>query len=226
MSVLVVDKMREFVENLNLECKVLSFSDDGENTTLIVENVFHIRAMPESSIRNVYIDGSPYGVIEVDYKSDTVTVKGVLTDASTYKVPNPFYWQGSLISVANEIKLLDDSQKLPMFYHNDIIREKLPKKPSSFLTIANTEIAFADVYSNDWTRQEHYDNLIRPLYKLADFVRGKIDSNKCFRTGSDISQRTVPKWGEVSRKGTMQKTFNEYLDAIEWVFDLEICDCN
>lgn len=225
MSVLVVDRMREFVEGLKLESKVISFSDDGTNTTLKVGNVFHIRVMPEPSRRCVLIDNVEYNVIDVDYFSDEVTVVGVLTSASIYKVPNPFYWHGTLISTANEIKFLDDSQKIPMVYLNEIIHETLQRKPSTLLTVAQIRLAFADVYSNDWTREDHYNNIIRPLCKLADFVRSKLDVYSCFRLESNIRQDIVPKWGEITRKGTTQKTFNEYLDAIEWSFDLGICDC-
>lgn len=227
MSALVVDRMGNFVSSLKLESKVLSLSDDGTNTTLVVENVFHIRAMPSSQIRNVFIDGISYNVIAVNYDANTVTIIGVVLSASVYKVPNPFYWYGTLISTANEIRMLDDSQKVPMIYLNEIITEKRQTRPSRVKSIAQIRLAFADVYSNDWTRKQHHDLLIKPLSKLADYVFEQLDKRSCFafREGVEVTQNIVPKWGEITRKGTKQKTFNEYLDAIEWVFDLEVCDC-
>ena len=228
MSALVVDRMADFVSSLKLESKVLALSNNGTNTTLMVENVFHIRAMPVPSRRNVFIDGVSYDVIGVDYGANTVTVEGVILSASVYKVPNPFYWYGTLISTANEIRMLDDSQKVPMIYLNEIITEKRQTRPSRIKSIAPIRLAFADVYSNDWTRKQHHDLLIKPLSNLADYVFEKLDKRSCFsfREGSEITQNIVPKWGEITRKGTKQKTFNEYLDAIEWVnFEIEICDC-
>lgn len=225
MSALIVDRIRDFIAGLNLESKVLSLSNDGVNTTLIVENVFHIRATPFPYQRTVKIDGTDQTILAVDYNTNSVTISGIVASASTYKVDNPFYFHGTLISTANEIRLLSDDQKVPMIYLNEIIGETRLKRPSSLASIAQIRLAFADVYSNDWTRAEHYDLLIRPLCNLSDFVFSKLDTNSCLRFESDVRQRTVPKWGEIKRKGVEKKSFNEYLDAIEWTFDLGICNC-
>lgn len=227
MSVLVVNRFGEFISGLTLESKVLSFSDDGTNTTLSVENVFHIRALPAPYTRSVKIDNIDRDVIAVDYVNNNVTVVGVLLSASVYLVPNPFYWFGTLISTGNEINLLDATQKCPMVYLNEIVLEELQPKSSNLETIANLRIAFADFYSNDWTRQDHYDQAIFALCNLAAFVKKELQKGKCVHIGQDdsIRQRNVPKWGKIERVGTNPKVFNEYLDAVEWEFPLRISKC-
>lgn len=222
MSALVVNMMRDFVAGLDLSSKVLSLSDDGTNTTLIVENVFHIRPIDG---RTVAIDGTDYEVFSVDYDTNTVVVSGVIPSASIYKVPNPFYFHGTLISTGNEIKCIDSKDKCPMIYLNEIITSTRHLRLHALQETANIRLAFADFYSNDWTREDHYDKSIAPLCNLSDFVFSKLDKNSCLRFESDVSQSIVPKWGVITRKGTTEKVFNEYLDAIEWKFDLGICNC-
>jgi len=225
MSVLVVNRFRNFISSLVLESDVISLSDDGTDTTLIVGNVFHARAIPAPNRRVIDVDGTDYEVVSVDYDTNTIVVSGVIASAIKITVPNPFYWHGTLISTANEIECVQPNDKCPMVYLNEIITEDLQRKPSSMITIAQIRIAFADFYSNDWTRFDHYEKAITPLCNLAAFVFSKLDKHSCFRLESDVRQRIVPKWGEITRKGTTQKTFNEYLDAIEWEFDLGICEC-
>ena len=228
MSELVVNRFRDFVQGLNLESDVISLSNDGTNTTVFVENVFHIRAFVAPNVRQAHIDGDSYDVLSVDYKANSVVVPGVLVSAEVYKVDNPFYWHGTLISTANEINLLKPENKLPMIYLNEIIDEEWQSRNSGLDNIVPIRLAFADYYSNDWTREDHYNIAMRALYNLAKFVQSELQKGRCLHIGEDevIKVRLVPKWGEVTRKGTKAKTFNEYLDAIEWRFNLKICKCD
>jgi len=228
MSELVVDRVRYFVQGLNLESKVISLTNDGTNTTVFVENVFHIRAFTAPNVRQVSIDSTLYNVLSVDYDTNSVVVPGVLVSAELYKVDNPFYWHGTLVSTANEINLLKPENKLPMIYLNEIIDEEWQPRSSSLDNIVPVRLAFADYYSNDWTRKDHYNIALKALYNLAKYVQLELQKGKCLHIGEDesIRVRLVPKWGEITRKGTKAKTFNEYLDAIEWRFNLKICKCD
>ena len=224
-SVLIVNRFQEFIDSLKLESSVLDISDDGTNTTLVVQYVYHLRAIPNPNRRLVDVDGSNYEVLSVDYDTNTIIVSGVIASATKITVPNPFYFHGTIISTANEIECISPSEKCPMIYLNEIIKERLHRKPAATITTAKIRLAFADFYSNDWTRFDHYQEAIRPLLNLAAFVFEKLDRNSCFRLESDVDQQIVPKWGEITRTGTSKKIFNEYLDAIEWSFDLGICNC-
>ena len=225
MSVSTVKRFGDFISNLNLTSDVLSVADDGTNTTIVVENVFHARALEAPFERQVLIDNSPYNLISVDYDTNTIVVGGVIASATNYKIENPFYFHGTLISTSNEIKNLHPSSKFPMVYLNEIVTERLLPVTSNNDRVSTLRLAFLDYYSNDWIREDHYKISIRALCNLTEFIRDKLYMNGCLMVEGDIIQEEVPKWGEISISGNTKKWFNDYLDAIEWEFDLIICKC-
>lgn len=225
MSIVVIDRIKEFVQNMDLSSEVLEISNDGTNTTLKVGNVFHIRAFAAPLRRSVFIDGSSYDVVSVNTLDDEVEVAGVITEATTYKVPNPFFFHGTLISTANEINCLDPNQKTPMIYLNEIIDGERPIN-SDLAYIGRVRLAFADYYSNDYTREQHYEIVIRPLQKLVDYVFSRWEGEGCLSFIDNPKDKTVPKWGTITNKGTSKKIFNMYLDAIEWDAPrMRFCKC-
>lgn len=229
MSVVVIDRIKEFVENMELVSNVLDLSDDGTNTILTVENVFHIRALPAPNRRTVLIDGDSYDVIAVDYQLNTVTIIGVITEASVYKVPNPFFFTGTLVSTGNEIACLHPNQKCPMIYLNQIIKGKKPNNSDADF-YSPVRMAFADYYSNDYTNDDHINQVLRPLENLARYVFNQWDNEGCLSLTGDIDWENVPKWGTLVTAGkldkkTSKKSFNEYLDAILWQAPLRFCNC-
>lgn len=242
MSFTVVKRMGDFFNGLSLESDVISFSSDSVNTTLVVKELFHIRAFEQSNpeslyvndnrLRKVLIDGSEYNVIAVDYDNNTVTVSGVLTEASKYQVPNPFYRHGTLVSTSEEIAHIPDSEKFPMIYINEIIKEEMFSPLSNYDRKAMIRIAFLDYYENDWTRENHYRTSIAALCNLSEFIRKKLYKPSCVRIleTDSISQANVPKWGKIVKSNTKDVAseshfLNETIDAVEWNVNIHFCKC-
>lgn len=230
---LVVDRVRDFVAGLDLSSKVLSFSPSGSNTIITVENVFHIRATPSPNQRQVDIDGTKYNVLSVDYDTNTVVVEGALVnpDPQLYKVDNPFYWHGTPIATANHIKNLNDSSKVPMVYLRELLKERCMPPSSNLETIVpDMRLYLGDVANfNDWTREEHYSEAIRPLMNLSEVIKEELYKGRCVHVaeGEEIQRAAIPKWGIYQdSKGNIRKMFNENLDVVEMTFNLRIYKCN
>ena len=230
MSTLVKDRIKEFIENMDLSSRVLEISNDGTNTTITAQNVFNARAIPEPFQRSVLIDNTEYTVLSVDYVNNTVTVSGVVLEASVYTVPNPFFFCGTLVSTGNEIACLNPNDKCPMVYLNEPINGERPINSDLSFT-GNIRLAFADYYSDDFTRDEHWTEIMKPLENLTDYIFEQWENEGCLSLTASVRVNNVPKWGtlvSVGNKGkkTSKKTFNERLDAIEWVAPLRFCKCD
>ena len=188
--------------------------------------MFNARARPTGYERQVNINSTDYDILSVNYNTNTIIVSGVIALPQLVIFPNPFYLYGTLVSAAGELNIIDPSVKMPLVYVNEIITEELPLRPNIYDTIPQMRIAFADYYDTDFIkRSDHYNNVIRPLHNLSQFIRKKLDKGSCLRLESSIIKKNVPKWGQIEGKGTSKSVFNEYLDAIEWRFDLGICNC-
>jgi len=224
MSLLVVDVMESFIAGLDLSSKVISSSDDGTDTTLVVENVFHARA---DLNRVVDIDGTDYTVLSVDYNTNTIIVSGVIAFPKLYTIASPFYWHGTPISTGNELKFVESEEKVPMAYLRELIVEDIPVDTSNLQRTAKIRLAFADEAKfQDWDRDDHYSLAIRPLCNLVNAFVTQLDKKGCLNRSGEIRQIMAPKWGTfLDRKGNVKQMFTERLDGIELTFDLEICNC-
>jgi hypothetical protein len=220
----IVKVIREFVAHLDLSGKVLSFSDDGTNTTLILENSYHLREHMQLNV-----NGTDYLVKSVDSTANTAIVTGVLASASTYVVPNPFFFHGTYFLVGQEMDLkADDAITLPMFYMENVTDEELPNEDSQFATIPMFRFLIAD-YANyqDWLADEFNEKRLVGLRKLAFLIKKQADDYFKFGEIGGFKLKTYYKLGRLKDKsGAMDALFNKTLSGIEIKGSIPIYDCN
>lgn len=217
---LTVDLIDTFISGLSLTGSVLSHSDDGTNTTLVLDNPYHIRFN-----MSLDVDGTDYTVVSVDHSTNTVIVSGVIADPVSFTVPNPFYFHGTPYATNAQIAYLDDSSKVPMIYLMEILREDIQSSDSSIERTAELRLFFLDVANfQDWTTDQHYSKVITGLDNLVQkFILELKESNLFYTFDTSFRQINHVKFGQFQDlKGHIQSLFNDHLSGIELNFTLFI----
>lgn len=208
---IVVDEIETFINGLDLSSAITAASV-GAETTITVGNVYHARTG-----LSCLIDGDSFKILQVDYDANTVKVEGAPATTKVFSMPVPFYFHGTPYATNAHISRLKDSQKVPMIYLLEIIREELQAEDSGIETIADLRFFFLDVANfQDWDTDQHYSNVIRPMRNLMDAFVAQARISPLFAELPALDVVTHVKFGVYqSNKGHLNSLFNERLSGVE-----------
>jgi hypothetical protein len=221
---LTVDIIEDFIDSIALTGIILSFSDDGTNTTIQVAKTYHARArMP------INIDGTDY-VIDSVVNNTSITVRGVIANPLVYLLPNPFYFHGTpVMTNANHINGAKSSDKVPMIYLYEILRERDLRLNSSIIRESDLRLFFLDSANfGEWETDDHYSNRLTGLNNLVDEFIKAGRSFPCFYLfETDFTRINHVNFGVYQdNKGHVRKIFDDDLTGVELSFTLPLRNCN
>jgi hypothetical protein len=221
---LTVDILEDFIAGMSLKSDVLSFSDDGTNTTLVVEKTFHARAG-----RTIDVDGSSYNVVSVEFNTNVV-VSGVIANPQIITVPNPFYFHGTPLLTNSHISKADDDEVFPMAYLYEILKEKEMNVLSGIQRESEIRLLFLDTANTkEWDTDDHYSERLVGLNGLKDEFISQLRKDICqFHTDETdftvINRANVGKF--VSNKGNIESLFSKPTSGVDVSFTLLIKKSN
>jgi len=220
MSKQAADIIEDFINSISLEVQVLSSSDDGEQTTLELSEVYHLRAYMTLT---VYALG--YQVVSVT--GTTVIVEGVIASPTLAVIPNPFFFHGTpqatnvLLGDINDFK-----QKSPLIYLYEKLRDEKIADPESLTARRVTVALFVlDNSLAEWTTDEHYTEIINRLASYVGVLEDNIQEYPLFNAEEiDVFTRTPhANFGQfMDNKGYVNHIFDEVYSGIELRFTLPI----
>ena len=209
----VVDIFDSIVDSMRATGTITLVVAGTTNTTLTSDNSLIAKEW-------VTINSTNYKVVSAT--STTFVVKGVFTEATSWKALAPYYDYGHPQEISNRLadkdgKLGINSQKYPLiaFYtdvrikHGDAkVYGKLERQFMSILGLSNKK----------YTSQQRYANVIEPiLIPLHKALVKKIQSSKYF-IGTypklEHDEVRMPFWGHSSKYGNVESIFNDPLDGI------------
>ncbi len=221
---LTVDILQDFINSLDLSGEVVNYSDDGTDTTLTVLNTYHAR--PNMTVD---VDGSDYTILEV-VNNTSLRVSGVVAAPVKYTVPNPFYFHGSPLMTNNHINGADSTDKVPMVYLYEILKERELGEDSLILREADLRLFFLDSANfDDWETDDHYSQRLIGLNNLVDkFIESARAYNCCFYLYQTTFTRiNHVNWGVWSDKeGNVSRLFDDNLTGVELSFTLPLKSCD
>lgn len=222
---LTVDILEDFINSLSLSGSVISFSDDGTNTTIEVAKTYHARER-----MTLDIDGTGYRIVSF-VNNTSITVAGMIADPKVYTVPNPFYFHGTpIMTNANHIKGAKDSDKVPMIYLYEILKERDLGENSAIFRESDVVLFFLDnANHNDWTTDDHYSQRIVGLNNLVDEFISAARSYRCcfYQYDTPFTRINHANWGIfIKEKGHVKRIFDDDLSGVELRFTLNLKNCN
>lgn len=216
---LTVDIIDDFIQTLDLSGDVVSFSDDGTDTTLVVDNTFNAR---KGMVLDV--DGAPFTVLSIVFET-SITVSGLPITPVKYTVQLPFFFHGTPIATNNQIAEASHKDKVPMIYLHEIIKEKDRDIFSSIERDSNLRFFFLDSANfDDWTTDDHYSQRLLGLNALVSaFKKQAIESNMFFLDETEFDRINHVKWGTFKdSQGHIKNIFDDELTGVELNFTLPI----
>lgn len=221
---LTVDILEEFISTFQLTGRVLSFTDDGINTTLQVEKTYHAR-------RRMTLDvgGVDYEIVNVS-NNTSIEVVGILTNPTAYTVPNPFYFHGTPVLTNAHINGARDRDKYPMIYLYEILKEKDKKIDSRIIRESDLRLFFLDNANfGEWTTDDHYSKRLLGLNNLVDEFINLARLYRCcfYLYETDFTRINHVNWGVWrNNAGHEKKLFDDELTGVELSFTLPLKKCN
>jgi len=221
---LTVDIIEDFINSLDLSGSVISFSDDGTNTTIAVEKTYHAR-----KTMLLDIDDTDYEIVSV-VNNESIEVVGVIPSPVNYKVPNPFYFHGTPILTNAHISGAKENQKTPMVYLYEILKERDKKEDSNIRRESDLRLFFLDSANfGEWSTDDHYSKRLLGLNNLVDeFISAARDFSCCFYLyETEFIRINHVNWGVwEDNKGHKRTLFDDELTGVEVIFTLPLKNCN
>lgn len=219
---LTVNILDAFISALILSGVVEAFANDGTDTTLTVDKAYHVRAG-----MTIMVDGNPREVVSVTGLD--IIVSGILATAAAYVAPNPFYFHGTPIATNTHINGEEDSDKVPMIYLAEILREKDLAVTKPLVRESELRLFFLDNADFDrWDTDDHYSKRLVGLNNLVDaFIDSALEYPRFFLDDTDFTRVNHAKWGIYKdNKGHESRIFDDDLTGVELSFTLLLRNCN
>ena len=222
-DIIIPNTLEAFINNaLDLTANVVYSSYTLPNTTLIVDDLFHLREGMA-----VFVDGVATALISISRSTRTIVVSGDFSGASTIRVPKPFFFHGTPYNTNTQLAYLDDASKVPMIYLMEVLTER-QEGYATFGVRTSMRLFFLDVANvEDWTNDQHYSNVIQGQRSLIARFLDTFAINKRYFTNLYSSAITNhAKFGlYVNNKGHLNSLFNDRLSGVELVIDVHAAPC-
>lgn len=145
----------------------------------------------------------------------------------TAGLTSPYYFYGDKVDINKQLIIRDkDALTKTKKYPAIALRLPSPKEMGSGLVHCNINLAILDVTQKDWTSDDRFANVVKPvLYPLYELFLDRLRKNGfTWDSGTaypDHTQREVLYYGTESSKGNEAHVFESPLDAIE-ILNLKI----
>lgn len=163
----VTDFIENIINNIDFTYKITSFSDDGENTSIVVERTYHTRF---HSIVNDTI--SDFTVLSVDESTKTIVISGLINTSNPITLNPPFYFHGTPFNTNAELDLIrQTADKVPFIYLYEVLSERVNNDPDSlFQSEPTLNLFFLDIFNKrgDLKTDQHYKSVIIPMRNLLN----------------------------------------------------------
>ncbi len=207
----VVDIIQTFISGTSFAQDVVSHSDDGTNTTIIVSDVYHARAGLQADV-----DGSDYEIVSVT-EPGTIVVNGVIADPLVLTLPDPFYFHGTPYATNSHLAAIEDwRNKTPFIYLLEIIRETFQGVESVIEREADIRLFFLDNANfADWTTDQHYNMVINGQRRLLEKVVAEMKQYYRFGLIENYDVYSHAKFGVYTdSQGHTNSVFDEELSGV------------
>lgn len=216
----VIKDIKDWVTGLEFIAEVLSYSDDGTNTTLVLDHLFAIGVG-----RKVNVDGVDFDVLSVSYYDCSIVVPGVLINPVEVQMPSLSFKSGSYYQVTSEVSFEDEIDIYPLFYMNVPYRTRNRNADAIRETIrANFVICDVANYQ-DWSTED-FEEKSEQLAAFSDYLFSQVQNDYRFGNVDMTNKQVYYKYGELSSKNVPENSvFNNRLTGVKLDWNIPFFKC-
>ena len=210
--IIIPDIIEAFINNLDLTLEIESYSNDGENTTIIVENAYNAR-------EDIILTVNTINLRIVSVSGNSIVVPGTIDPITSAVLERPYFFHGTPMmtnSHLSQIQNFDD--KTPFAYLLEILSENWDNDPQSNIAVtADIRLFFLDVANfQDWSTDDHYSKRIKGLRNLIELIMHELNESPLFNKFSNYQIINHVKFGEWrDLQGHINSIFDEELSGVE-----------
>lgn len=225
---IIVDKIEDIIDNATIELDITSVSFDAVSkfVTCSTTNTQWIRPLKRLTIdgREGTIQSFIYNESFVILFDDELTIS-----EGKYTIQNPFYRYGTVLEVDNELyQVRHTLDKYPLIYlHDRFTQSEDYSEDGNGNVTANLRFFFMDNYNeNDWTKQDHYTNVIKPMHNLKNWFIKLLRDDPKIDNLSNADITSYVKFGTYTdNTGSINNLMSDYITAIEVRLDVQFINC-
>lgn len=217
MVLSTVKIFKKLLDDFSLEGNISSVVNNLDGTyTFSTCDTYHV--MQGSYIE---INGDDYLVKSVDTDINTITIySNIAITSDTFLTQKPYFFHGTPIDTTNVLStILDSSQKYPMIYLLEIIKDKFIADKSSIIDReSNLNIFFlAEANFQDWDVDQHYSDAIIPMMNLCSNFIDYLKKHPDIGTISDFEVIYHAKFGMQLKEasGHVKNLFNDNTSGVQ-----------
>lgn len=227
MRTQIVDIIGDFIDSISFAFPVQAALFDGVNTALSFEDTLylrkgmHITATDEAEAERLTIISDVLADGDIVVKGDYTALLG-----THVYFQRPAYVHGTPVKVNVELGTLKNSEKTPLIYLYEVIRDRVIKNQDSPVD-REPELALFYLDNSDpkWLTETHYTEVIDRMRSLAEYLEVKMDSYRLFisETIPYIDYFSHADFGRfVADKGHTNTIFDENFSGVEQRLTLPI----
>ena len=212
--------IQEWVTGLEFIAEVLDYSDDGVNTTLVLDHLFAI-----GEGRKVMVDSTELDVLAVNYYDCSIVVPGVLLSPIEVQMPSLSFKSGSQYQVNEEVSFEDETDIYPLFYMEVPYRTR-GRNADQIRETIRANFVICDVANyEDWSTID-YEQKADQLASFVDYLFSEIQSDSRFGNVDMTDKLTYYKYGELSSRNVPENSvFNNRLTGVSIKWNIPFYKC-
>lgn len=226
-----VDIIGDLIQDWKIPFKINKVTDNLNGTyTLETCNTYYLQAHGKYNF--LTLAGTKYQVTGVQ-NNTTVIIKGTIAPiVGSYKLDNPFYFNGTILQTNVELKdESDTSKKTPMIYLKRPFEDRFYKDDSALDREANITLFFL-TYANfeAWRTADHDRHAIKPMRNLMYAFIEMLKRNSNIGIIQDYVAIDRIKFGVTISNGVTKSYWDDKLSGVELSLTLpikqgKICSC-
>ena len=212
--------LKQVIQGIQFGGNILSLSDDGTDTTLVLSDFFYLREGV-----TITIDSIDYLVKSADWQVNEIVISGVIASANSFTIPSLFFKSGSRRMVSGELSG-DQTHSFPLCFLALPYLAGSKAIGDGFGDTITAELLFLDESDYRRNESEQFQMNTDQFAEFVDYVEAQLFDSTCFYSIQRNRGIEFQKHGTYDKAGALQSFFDVDVTGIFRQYQIRFKNCN